>query len=65
VGNLQQNSRPVTRIIFASASATMFEVLENSDRLLHNPMRLSAFDINDEAKAARIMFMVRIVKTLL
>jgi hypothetical protein len=47
---LQKNSRPVAGIRFAPAGATVFQILENLDRLLENPPGLATLDVDDKAQ---------------
>jgi predicted mannosyl-3-phosphoglycerate phosphatase (HAD superfamily) len=62
---LQKNSRAIAGIRFTTAGATMFQIREHLDRLLHNSAGLATLDIDDKAQAARIMFVSGVVKTLL
>jgi predicted mannosyl-3-phosphoglycerate phosphatase (HAD superfamily) len=62
---LQKNSRAIAGISFTPAGATMFQIREHLDRLLQNSSGLATLDIDDKAQAARIMFVSRVVKTLL
>jgi hypothetical protein len=41
------------------------EVLQDLDRLLQDPVRLAALDVDDEADAAGVVLKPRVVKALL
>ena len=49
---------------FAAASAAVVEVLQYLDRLLEDPVRLVALDVDDETDAAGIVLVARIVEAL-
>jgi hypothetical protein len=59
--HLQQDTRAVAGIDFATARAAVFEVEQNLERLLDDGVRLFAFDIDDEADAARFVLEARII----
>ena len=62
--DLEQNPGAIPGVDFAAARAAMAEVVQDLQRLLHNRMRLSTFDVGDKTDAARVVFMGRIVETL-
>jgi hypothetical protein len=53
---LHEDARPIACILLTATSSSMFKIQENLDRLLDDPMRFSAFNVNYEADTARIVF---------
>ena len=64
VGHLQQDAGAIAGIGFAAAGAAVVEVLQYLDRLLEDPVRLVALDVDDETDSASIVFVARIVEAL-
>jgi len=64
VGHLNQNARPVARIVFATAGAAMPEVDQDRQRIADDRMGLPAFDVDHEADSTGIVLVLRVVKAL-
>ena len=64
VGHLREDARAVAGIGLAAARAAVLQVDEDLQRLLHDRVRAAALDVRDEADAARIVFMCRVIETL-
>ena len=64
VRHLQQHAGAVAGIDLAAAGAAVVEVLQDLDRLLEDAVRLVALDVDDEALAARVVLVARVVETL-
>ena len=62
--NLQQNSRAITRVDFATFGAAMLQIDENLKRLPDNLIRFAADHIDDKADTATVVFKLRIVQDL-
>jgi hypothetical protein len=62
--NLQQNSRAITRVDFATFGASMLEVDENLKRFADNRIGLATEHVDDKANTATVVFKLRIVQTL-
>lgn len=56
VGDLDQDARTVAHQLVGADRATVVEVLEDLETLLHDAMSLLPLDVRDEAHAARIFF---------
>ena len=65
VRHLNQNARAVTRVHLAPARPAMIEIHEDRQRLLHDLVRTLSFHLANKPDAARVMFKLRIVKSLL
>jgi hypothetical protein len=65
VRHLDQDARAVARVLLAAARAAVFEVDENLERLLDDLVRAAALEVNDEAHAAGVVLVRRVVQTLL
>ena len=62
IGHLDEDARAVTGIGFATTGATVQQVEEDLHPLLDDPVRLPAFDVDDEADAAGVVLVARIVE---
>ncbi len=65
IGQLQQDAGPVPHQVVGADRAAVVEVFQNLQRLLHDRMALLALDVRDEADAARIVFVRRVVQAAL
>ena len=65
VRHLHQDAGAVAGQRIAAARAAMRQVLQNLQALLHDVVRLDAFDVGDEADAAGVVLEPRIVQSLL
>jgi hypothetical protein len=65
VGNLNQNTRPVTGIVLGSLRPAVVEVNQNGQALAHDFIGFFSFDAGHEPDAAGIMLKSRVVQTLL
>ncbi len=63
VRNLNEDACAVASARIGADGATMFEIAENADRVGDDLMRLLAFDVGNEADAARILFQCGVVET--
>src|SRR5437899_8493513 len=61
---LDEDSRAVTSVGFAAASASMIQVLQHLQRLLDDRMGLPPLNVHHEPHAAGFMFELRVVKAL-
>ena len=61
--SLNQNARAVARVDLAPARAAVLEVLEHLERLADDVVRRAALDVDDEADAAGVVLVRRIVQT--
>ncbi len=59
--DLQENAGPVSGVWFGATGAAMLEIQEHLNALFDNPVRTTAFDVNDEADTARVMLVSRVV----
>src|SRR6185369_13205512 len=64
VGRLNEDAGAVAGIGFAAAGAAMVEVQKDLEGLLDDCVRLAAFNIDDEADSAGIVFKLRVIKAL-
>ncbi len=64
IGELEQDAGAVAGFRVAAAGAAMFHALEHLDALVHQRVRLRAVDLRDEADAARVVLVRRVVETL-
>ena len=55
---------PSPVLVSAAAGAAMIEILQDLERLLQDPMRLAALDVDDETDAAGIVLEARVVESL-
>jgi len=63
--DLQKNARAVPGIWLAAAGPAVFKVPKDFAGLFYDSARALSLDVDDKAQAARIVFVLRIVKTLL
>jgi hypothetical protein len=63
--DLQKDTGAVASVWFTTASPAMFQVQEHLDGLFYDSARASPFHVNNEAKAARLVLVKRIVQSLL
>ena len=61
---LEQDTRPVTGVVFAAARTAMVQVDQNLKRLAHNPMGFRAFDVDQEPDTTGIVLKLGIVQAL-
>jgi len=59
--SLQQNARAVACVFLAATGAAVFQIEENSNRLVDDVVGLAAVQIDDKTNAAGIVFELRIV----
>jgi hypothetical protein len=59
--DLQQNACAIAGAGVGSNSAPVGKILEKLERFLYNVARANAMDVRDEADAARIMFVGRVI----
>ena len=64
VGNLQQDARAITHQRVSADGAAMVEVVQDAQALLDDLVALLALDMGDEADAASVVFIGRVVQTL-
>ena len=64
VRNLNQDARAVAGIVFASACAAMVEIVERGQAVADDLVRFPAFQVDDEAHPAAIVFVSRVVQPL-
>jgi hypothetical protein len=64
VRNLDQDARAVAHQRIGAHSAPVVEVFENLQALLDDLVAFLALDVSDEADAAGVMFVLRVVQTL-
>ncbi len=65
VGQLDENPGPVAGQGVGTYRAAMGEILQQGQTLPDDMMTFMPFNVSDEANAARIVFMSRVVETLL
>jgi hypothetical protein len=65
VGHLDEDARAVACVRLGARGTAVVEVLEDLDRLLEDPVRLASLHVDDEAHAARVVLVPRVVKPLL
>ena len=63
--DLQKNARAVSGIWFTAAGPAVFKVQKDFAGLFYDFARAPSLDVDDKAQAARIVFVLWIVKTLL
>src|SRR5205807_6817555 len=63
--DLQKNARAVSGIWFTAAGPAVFQVQKDFAGLFYDLARAPSLYIDNETQAARIVFVLRIVKTLL
>src|SRR4030095_14730177 len=64
VRGLYQDAGALAGAWIGTDSAAMLEVAENGERVVHDLVRLAAFDIGDEADATGILVERLVVRTL-
>ncbi len=64
VRNLDQDARAVAHQRIGADGAPVVEVLENLQALLDDLVAFLALDVSDEADAAGVVFVLRVVQTL-
>ncbi|MET3246990.1 hypothetical protein ABIE53_003735 [Burkholderia sp. OAS925] len=64
VRNLDQNARAVAHERIGADSAAVVEILQNLQALLDDLVTFLALDMSDEADAAGVMFVLRVVQPL-
>ena len=64
VRNLDQNARAVAGLRIAAAGAAVRQVDQDLDALEDDVVRFAPFDVGDEADAAGVVLMLRIVEAL-
>ena len=62
---LKENTGAISRVLFASSGAAVLEIQEHLHSLFDDRVRFPPPNIDDEAHAARVVFVVRIVQTML
>ena len=62
VGQLQEDAGPIAGFRVAAASAAMLQILQDLESIADEGMALLAFDVRDEADAARIALEARVVE---
>jgi hypothetical protein len=60
VRDLDQDPRAVARQRVCTDRAAVLEVLQNVERVLDDLVRLGAFEVGDEADAARVVLAARV-----
>ncbi len=64
VGNLHQQPGAVAVQRIGAGGAAVAQVVEDGEALLHDFVRLAALDVRDEAHAARVVLVARVVEAL-
>ncbi|MEY9791221.1 hypothetical protein ABIE77_005780 [Sinorhizobium fredii] len=64
IGNLHENARAVTHQRVGADGAAMRQVFEHEQAVAHDLVRLLALHMSDEADAAGIVFVARIIEAL-
>ena len=64
IGNLQQDARAVAHQRVSADGAPVVEVVQDTQALLDDLVALLALDVSDEADAASVVFIGRVVQTL-
>ena len=64
VRHLQEDAGAVAGVLLAAAGAAVLEVQQDLDRLLDDLVRLAALEVDDEADAAGVVLVARIVEAL-
>ena len=64
VRHLDQHAGAIAGVGFRTAGAAMIEILQDLQRLLQDPMRPAALDVDDETDAAGIVLEARVVESL-
>ena len=62
--DLNQDSRSIAGVVFAPASTAMVQIVKRSQAVTDNCVRLSTLQVDDEAHAAAIVFVARVVQPL-
>src|SRR5579883_289176 len=64
VRHLDEDAGAVAGVFLAAAGAAMLQILENLQRIADDVVRLTVLQVDDEADAAGIVFVARVVETL-
>jgi hypothetical protein len=64
VRRLDQDPGAVAGVGFTAASTAVLEVEQDLDPLLNDVARLATFDVDDKPHPARVVLVLRVVKTL-
>ena len=64
MGHLHEDAGAVAGVRLAAAGAAVFQVEENLDRLLDDVVRFAVVQVDDEADAARIVFVPGVIQPL-
>ncbi len=62
IGRLNENAGAIARVGLASARAAVQQIEQNLQPLVDDAVRLAALDVDDEANAARVVLVGRVVK---
>ena len=62
--SLNQDARAITAIRVATRRAAMLQIEQNFERVSHDLMRASPFDISDKTHATSIVLVAWVVETL-
>jgi hypothetical protein len=65
VGHLDEDAGAVAGIIFAAAGTAVTEVDQDRERVADDGVGFAALDVDDEADAAGVVFILGVVKALL
>jgi hypothetical protein len=62
---LNQDARAVAGILLAATGTAMHEIPENRQRVRNDLVRAAALDVHDKTDTAGVVFVSRVIKTLL
>ncbi len=62
--DLQQDTGPITGIVLTPAGATMVQVLQHRESLLHDLVRLLTLNVHDKADTTGIVLIAGVVEAL-
>ena len=62
IGDLEQDAGAIARIGLAAARAAVPQVHQHLQRLLHDRVRALTLDVRDEADAARVVLVQRVIE---
>jgi hypothetical protein len=65
VGDLEQDTGPITGVHLAAARATVVQVLQRREPVVDNLVRLLALQVDDEADTTTVVLVERVVQPLL
>ena len=65
VWNLDQNARAIAQERISAHGTAMINIHKNLEAAFHGFVRFHAFDIGNKADTTRIMFVARVIKTLI